>query len=497
MKKLLYPFAACAAFLCGCSSEETAMVSPDSQRHDPILVRAASASLTLSTRAGYDENNLPSTLYFSIDQDGDNFDYGSVVLTNNGSGAYTPKGDMLWADRDHSDASIRVWNQPGSTTSITGVSTLTLTTDQSTEAGLLSADMVGCTTANGGVTISGNTVNLSLKHLFSKVIFRYTSTDASLTPQRFYLNGVPSTGSFDYDAVSFTEVSSSSIDTVQAFVGEFAEGEALIEAILFPCTFTASNAPGVSFYIEGMDRPFIATLPSCTLEAGKAYSFDLSIDTSGGSEEDTNEELVLGTATLVAWDEQKQEDPVGMVPVVPEAVDLGLSVKWATFNIGADFPEEYGDYFAWGETATKSTYTSDNSTTYGLSTTELQSRGIVGSDGNLTAAYDAAIVNWGGSWRMPTKDEMDELINNCTWTWITLNGVNGYQVSGNGNFIFLPAAGYRYGASLYYAGSYGYYWSATPYSDSFRACYLLFDSDYYYWYSYYRYYGLAVRPVSE
>lgn len=181
-----------------------------------------------------------------------------------------------------------------------------------------------------------------------------------------------------------------------------------------------------------------------------------------------------------------------------EAVDLGLSVMWATCNVGASSPEEYGDYFAWGETTTKSSYYESNSTTYYLSTSELQSRGIIGSDGNLTAAYDAATANWGGSWRMPTLDEMKELLNNCTWTWTTQNGVRGRKVTGsNGNSIFLPAAGSRYGTYLYYAGSYGYYWSATPCSSSYYAYGLYFNSDDYDWHYGDRYFGHSVRPVSE
>lgn len=181
-----------------------------------------------------------------------------------------------------------------------------------------------------------------------------------------------------------------------------------------------------------------------------------------------------------------------------DAIDLGLSVKWANCNVGAESPEEYGSYFAWGETEEKSSYTSDNSVTYGLSTSELESRGIIGSDGNLTAEYDAATANWGGDWRMPTLDEMKELINNCSWSWTTQNGVNGYKVTGsNGNSIFLPAAGYRYRSSLLNAGSSGYYWSASPYSSSYGACNLCFSSDYFDWLSYYCYYGHAVRPVSE
>ena len=180
------------------------------------------------------------------------------------------------------------------------------------------------------------------------------------------------------------------------------------------------------------------------------------------------------------------------------AVDLGLSVKWASCNVGAESPEEYGDYFAWGETTTKSDYSSSTSVTYGLSISELESRGIIGADGNLTAAYDAATANWGGNWRMPTLDEMKELLDECTWEWTTMNGVYGRKVTGpNGNSIFLPAAGYRYGTSLYYAGSYGYYWSATPLGTGNNAYGLYFNSDYYDWRSIGRYYGQAVRPVSE
>ena len=181
-----------------------------------------------------------------------------------------------------------------------------------------------------------------------------------------------------------------------------------------------------------------------------------------------------------------------------KAVDLGLSVKWASCNVGAESPEEYGDYFAWGETTPKSSYSSSNSVTLGLFISELMSRGIIGSDGNLTAAYDAATVNWGSAWRMPTKAEQDELRNNCTWEWTTQNGVNGYKVTGtNGNSIFLPAAGYRYDTSLRNAGSDGRYWSATSSSISNFAYYLRFNSDGYDWSYDYRDYGFAVRPVSE
>ena len=172
-----------------------------------------------------------------------------------------------------------------------------------------------------------------------------------------------------------------------------------------------------------------------------------------------------------------------------EYVDLGLTVRWGTCNIGADSPEDYGDYYAWGETETKSSYMSNESVTYGVSM----------SDFSGNSEYDAATANWGSPWRMPTSSEIDELISDCTWTWTTLNSVNGYEVSGtNGNSIFLPAAGVRQSSSLSGAGSRGFYWSSTPYgSGTYDAYYLSFDSSGVNRGSYRRCYGRSVRPVSE
>ena len=180
-----------------------------------------------------------------------------------------------------------------------------------------------------------------------------------------------------------------------------------------------------------------------------------------------------------------------------EYVDLGLSVKWATCNVGANSPEEYGDYFAWGETSTKETYDDDNCPTYGLSISQLQSQGYIDSEGNLTAQYDAATANWGGDWRMPTMAEQEELLNNCTWTWTTQNGVNGYNVKGpNGNSIFLPAAGSHNYTVLYDADSLGYYRSSSLATDSPNYAYALdFSSSYVDWNFNNRFCGRSVRPV--
>ena len=183
-----------------------------------------------------------------------------------------------------------------------------------------------------------------------------------------------------------------------------------------------------------------------------------------------------------------------------EYVDLGLSVKWATRNIGAKSPEDYGRYFAWGETTTKSEYNSSNCPIYGLSVSELQSQEYIDSVGNLMPQYDAATANWGGDWRMPTKVEQEELLDNCTWSWVTQNGVNGYKVTSkvNGNSIYLPAAGSRDGSLLFSDGYIGQYWSSSPLETNHYGAFMLyFYSDVQRMDGSYRVLGQSVRPVLE
>ncbi len=121
-------------------------------------------------------------------------------------------------------------------------------------------------------------------------------------------------------------------------------------------------------------------------------------------------------------------------------VDLGLSVYWCSCNVGAESPEEYGDYFAWGETKQKKTYTKENYSYYDSNTSQYIDigRNICGTE------YDAATVNLDSDWKMPTEEQVEELISNCEWEWTQLNNINGYKVTGkNGNSIFIPASGYK------------------------------------------------------
>ena len=203
---------------------------------------------------------------------------------------------------------------------------------------------------------------------------------------------------------------------------------------------------------------------------------------------------------------------------------------WATTNIGAEKPEDYGYYFWWGDTVgytrsggtweditysysgvtwvssagqqmSSSPFLSSSCPTYAKDNSALRSAGYIDSTGNLVPAHDAAHVHWGGNWRMPTKQELEDLNSKCDWALTVQNGVEGYLVKGKGTYasasIFLPCAGRGYEASFSGSpGSQGFYWSSVPYSDYWRdsAWNLYFCLDHG-TYEFYRYFGFSVRPV--
>lgn len=192
-------------------------------------------------------------------------------------------------------------------------------------------------------------------------------------------------------------------------------------------------------------------------------------------------------------EEERQEASENEEPEIEDVngfvfVDLGLpsGVKWASCNVGAESPDAYGSYFAWGEPKTKTNFGS-GSMTKGKDVTDIGGK----------SRYDAARSNWGAPWRMPTKAEFQELADYCVWEWVSLRGKKGYKITGpNDNIIFLPAAGCKRGTSLSSANQYGYYWcseSYGPHGDS--ACDLQFHSNSIsiHWNN--RDYGLSIRPV--
>ena len=189
--------------------------------------------------------------------------------------------------------------------------------------------------------------------------------------------------------------------------------------------------------------------------------------------------------------------------IVSESVDLGLSVKWATCNLGAETPTQYGYYYSWGETEPKGRfgwgnykwYNSDDDsfTKYTLNSENADNKAV------LDPEDDAAQKLWGGEWRMPTSAEFDELGEKCDWVWTTENGVSGFRITSRvagytDQSIFLPAAGYSGGYDSDYLG---YYWvSSLASKDDLYANFLYFNSDYdYYIAAWYRYQGRSIRPV--
>lgn len=282
------------------------------------------------------------------------------------------------------------------------------------------------------------------------------------------------------------------------------------------------GVPAVQEIIEGQSSIILSAPDGGTFETGKWYyivtlpqtlanGFKVTFNRAGSTaERSTSNSVTISRGTFLSID--SIDEGVEFQESIT-SVDLGLSVKWADRNVGASSPEECGDYYAWGETEPKDDYTW---TTYkycnGSSATLTKycndsSYGYNGFTDNKTVLEltdDVANVKLGGSWRMPTDAEWTELLEQCTWTWTTQNGVNGYRVTSktNGNSIFLPIAGHRSGNSLVNARNYGLYASSSLCTDIAPYLYWRLDfgrddiesihRDYTE-----RYVGLSVRPVTK
>ncbi|MCQ2345832.1 MAG: DUF1566 domain-containing protein [Paludibacteraceae bacterium] len=177
-------------------------------------------------------------------------------------------------------------------------------------------------------------------------------------------------------------------------------------------------------------------------------------------------------ALVTACQPKPEPDPV-LTENGYEYIDLGLSVKWATMNVGAAAPEDFGYYVAWGETKNRETDTYDwahyafangsgETLTKYCSNPDMGNNGFTDNKVRLDKEDDLAAVAWGGKWRMPTQEEMQELIDRCTWTFTTLGANKGYQVVGpSGKSIFLPAGGEPQGSIYFGKNKYGHYWTST------------------------------------
>lgn len=187
-----------------------------------------------------------------------------------------------------------------------------------------------------------------------------------------------------------------------------------------------------------------------------------------------------------------------------DIIDLGLSVKWASCNVGASSPEEYGDYYAFGEIEEKDYYSYETYQFFKYESGEwYESQNWIYIGFNISGTeYDVAHVKWGDKWRMPTRDELYELYHECTYKWVKVNGIWGGRFTSkkNGNSIFLPAAGSYYNSECKEQGVNGFYWCANNYNDNYtyQSPYLDFDNEDKYWgWDNGRYLGLSIRPVYD
>lgn len=184
--------------------------------------------------------------------------------------------------------------------------------------------------------------------------------------------------------------------------------------------------------------------------------------------------LIVALAVMSCWTVSNAKvnvtTPESTAPDGVEAVDLGLSVKWANVNVGAKKPSDFGTYFAWGETKPKNFYSWDSYQWSRGKTQFLTKYSTADRKIQLDPSDDAARANWGDEWRTPTDAEYEELVNpdNCKWEWTTKDGVNGYKVTGKktGQSIFLPITGFRYYGGIQFRAIYGIYWTSSLYTNN-------------------------------
>ena len=432
---------------------------------------------------------------------------------------WTPLKPMLWKNPTDAHYFIGIYPEPKSVTSLTEAE---FTLDPSNYK---ASDLLIATNLEG-VKATDGPVNLTFEHVMAKLNVNLKF--------RNEFGGTPDVSSVTAGAYSSAKVNYLTKEvTTAGTAGEVIIPKAAEPTQGFEMSFTGLQIPQkdvnkISITIS--NRVFVYTsTQEIPLESGKYTTLNLIVG---------KDQIELANISVKDWapgttiglEEAKEIDPYNGHAYV----DLGLpsGLKWATCNVGATKPEEYGDYFAWGDTVPyyssqdpltwREKKTGYNWTSYTFcegsydALTKYCNDSYYGNDDftdsktTLDAEDDAARYNWGGIWRMPTKGDFDELIatrSNNDYTWTSCDGsttkyagtdVKGWQIVRNstGATLFLPAAGFRYGTILDNVGSNGYYWSSSLITDDPRSAYdLYFDSGYVGWSSSGRDYGRSVRPV--
>ena len=405
----------------------------------------------------------------------------------------------------------------------TAGTSFTVATDQTADADYKASDLMFATVTNQAK--QAEAVNLAFMHKMAKLNVNITAGSGVSSITSVSVLNVKPTVSFDQATGAVGEASGTATSIAMSNNG----------AAIIP----AQTIDGGLLSIVTDKGTATYSVASKEFAAGQLYTINITVNLRA-----------VGTTTAIAgWTSEgtvtvnpvtSQKTPAGLV-----AVDMGNGLKWANMNVGARTETDYGDYFAWG--ATKPFYVThdaygdkletgqwiDGKNAYNWANYTFMQSGQSGwpyitkytfADGQTSgiwydgdtfkgdngdgvehkdfASYDyaddAARQNWGGNWRTPTDDEWTWLRENCNWAWNTAD--KGYLVTSNvnGNQIFLPAAGYRLGTSLYFAGSVGNFWSSSLYTDGPGYAWVVyFTSDNVRRYNITRYYGQSIRPVTE
>lgn len=262
--------------------------------------------------------------------------------------------------------------------------------------------------------------------------------------------------------------------------------------VTFPTTITTTNSVVIDITVDG--ETYSTDIPNYQWLSGRHYKYSIKVNAS--------KQLTLTEPVVALWQPvEKDDDLTASTEPFGRAIDLGLSVMWASCNVGASAPEQVGDYFAWGETTTKGSFVGTYLNAHWKSG-ENQSQDI-GQDISGTQ-YDAARAQWGGIWRMPTQAECEELINNCSSEWMTYNGSIGQMLTGpNGNRIFFPKSNVLYESGSMTSNEDGsiHVWTSTLGNANGKSNYALYmsvsNNSLYIGNNHLRYRGMVIRPVTN
>ena len=464
MKKLL-ALVATASLMFSCSQDE---VTPSFEKL-PINIsmgvqtRANDTTYENGDKVGIYVVNYDGSTAGTLAASGNQVDNMRFTFNN---GSWTPDETIYWKDGSTPADFYAYYPYNSSVASVTEYP-FSVQLDQSSEENYWASDFLWGKVAR--VTPTPSAVSIRTKHSMSRIVVSikpngFAANDWDTATKSIKICGTKTQSTIDLSTGVATAIGDAGVIT-PLFI-EQTNSTNTYMAMVVPQTIDDSS----NFIVVTVDGKDYVYRKDYQFRANTQHNFSITVNKAAGSVD----------IAITEWDidgyvnEGDALEENVEVNQVAEAVDLGLSVKWATWNVGASAPEDFGNYYAWGETESKSYYWWDTykyrTSTSGITKycTSKNDGAFVDGKFRLEPEDDVANVKWGDNWRMPTLEECEELVENCTWEWTEINGIGGYTITGtNGNSIFLPATGFREYADFCPVGQalpdglYGFYWSKS------------------------------------